>query len=80
MKRQINLRSFTRRHKNGFPIIFHAHDCPAIGLSKVEALVEFADVRCTIIGPFALCVIVMNAEANIGTSISAAPNKLSVLK
>ena len=46
--------------KNRFPIVLHAHDRPAFRFRFVPCLVELADVRLAVVGPFALGVGVMN--------------------
>src|SRR6188768_3590250 len=44
------------------PIILHVDDGPAPGLGFVEALVELADVRIPVVGPFALGIRVMDIK------------------
>ena len=59
--------------ENRFPIIFHAHDGPAFGDSLVPSHVEFADVRVSVVGPFALGVVVMHDQGKARPAAGGMP-------
>src|SRR5260221_2715716 len=49
--------------ENFLPVVLHADHGPAAGIGFVEPLVEAADARFAVVGPFAAGVVVVNVEA-----------------
>src|SRR5262245_61817342 len=48
--------------KDDLPVAFHVHDGPVLGPRFVETFVELADAGLAVVGPFALCVGMVNVE------------------
>jgi hypothetical protein len=69
----ILLSTSTRRPKNGFPIIFHAHHRPAPRQRPVERLVELAERRVAVVGSLALGIGVMDEAHETGSASRCRP-------
>src|SRR5882757_3818065 len=58
--------SLASERENRFPVVLHVDDGPTRCRGGVERLIEFSDRRGPVVGPFALCVGVVNDQAEAG--------------
>src|SRR3954463_15291987 len=59
--------------KNAFPVPLHVDDCPALGASVIERLIELPDVRMAIVSPFAFSIGMMYDAHEAGPLASRCP-------
>ena len=65
--------SFTPKREDGFPVVLHIDNGPALRLSDVERLVEFTDGGVTVVSPFPLGIGVVDNKGEADAASSLRP-------